>query len=116
MRNSTEWVIGSNKDGKSVPAPAATAKQEAKAKTARQPKPAGEKKDGRWETVLKEIGDIISAVSKTGAARFSQEEKAQARQIIRDTANTEAGIQELQYFKGFLADELAQRESKAKVA
>jgi hypothetical protein len=101
---------------KPTPAPAATPKQEAKAETAQQPKPAGEKKNGRRETVLKEIGDIISAVSKTGAARFSEEEKAQARQIIRDTANTEAGIQELQYFKGFLADELAQRESKAKVA
>jgi hypothetical protein len=42
------------------------------------------------------------------------EEKALARQIIRDTVNTEAGIQKLPYFKGFLAGEPAQR--KAKVA
>jgi hypothetical protein len=87
-----------------------------KTETVQQPKPAGEKKDGRREMVIKEIGQIITAVSKTGQAQFSEEEMAQARQIIKDTANTEAGIQELQDFKGFLADELAKREAKTKAA
>jgi hypothetical protein len=86
------------------------------AEPVKQSKPAGKTPGGQRETLLKEIGTIITAVSKSGNALFSEEEKEQARKIIKETSSTEAGHQELRDFKGFLADELARREAKTKAA
>ena len=61
--------------------------------------------------VIKEIGEIFAA-SKEGKSYFSEEEKEEARQIIRDTRLDEKGISDLNDFKIFLSDELAKRDSK----
>ena len=61
--------------------------------------------------INKEIGAIITAV-KDGNPYFTEEEKEEARQIIRDTKLDEKGITDLKEFKTFLSDELAKRESK----
>jgi hypothetical protein len=91
-------------------------KPAAKAEAAAKVKPAGKTPGGQRDVLLAEIGQIITAVSKTDRALFSEEEKEQARQIIRDTPATASGIQELRDFKGFLADELSKREGKTKAA
>jgi hypothetical protein len=98
--------------GKTSPTPTAEVKPE----PAQKVNSSGQTMQDRREAVLREISQIITAVSKSGSPQFSEEEKTQARHIIKDTAHTEAGIQELHDFKGFLADELSKRESKAKVA
>jgi hypothetical protein len=61
--------------------------------------------------VINEIGTVISAI-KDGKAYFTEDEKEEARQIIRDTKLDEKGISDLNEFKTFLSDELAKRESK----
>jgi hypothetical protein len=61
--------------------------------------------------VINEIGTVISA-DKDGNPYFTEEEKEEARQIIRDTKLDEKGITDLKEFKTFLSDELAKRESK----
>jgi hypothetical protein len=60
---------------------------------------------------IKEIGAIITA-GKNGTPYFSEEEKEEARQIIRETKPDEKGLSDLKEFKIFLSDELAKRESK----
>jgi hypothetical protein len=110
-------------EGTAMPVPAAPVPTPQKAGTGTKTKPSGipEKPAGKTqdtirETVLKDITKIITAVSKSGLPQFSEEEKEQARQIIKSTGHNEAGTQELQDFKGFLADELAKREAGARVA
>ena len=61
--------------------------------------------------LMQEIGAIITAV-KDGNPYFTEEEKEEARQIIRDTKPDEKGITDLKEFKVFLSDELVKRESK----
>jgi hypothetical protein len=61
--------------------------------------------------LMQEIGTIITA-AKDGKPYFSEEEKEEARQIIKGTKPDEKGITDLKDFKVFLSDELAKRETK----
>jgi len=65
------------------------------------------------EGIKNEIGGIITAASKSGESYFTEDEKEQARQIIKTTKHDEKGLRELQELKGFLSDELSKREKKA---
>jgi hypothetical protein len=62
--------------------------------------------------VIQEIGNIITAASAEGAAFFTEDEKEEARQVIRETRLDAKGIQDLEGFKGFLSEELSKRKSK----
>jgi len=61
--------------------------------------------------VMKEIGAIITA-SKDGVPYFAEDEKEEARKVIKDTRLDENGITDLKDFKAFLSEELTKRESK----
>jgi hypothetical protein len=115
-----EWLAsGTAAPAPLTPVPAVspkTAEKTEKAERVKASKPAGDTPETQREALLKEIGDIITAVSASGRAQFSEDEKAQARQIVKDTDHTDAGMRELRDFKGFLADELAKRQAKARVA
>jgi hypothetical protein len=63
------------------------------------------------DTVIKEIANIITA-EKDGTAFFNEEEKEEARQIVKGTRLDEKGIADLRDFKVFLSDELSKRETK----
>jgi nucleoside-triphosphatase THEP1 len=65
----------------------------------------------RSDGVIQEIGRIITA-SQEGSPLFSEEEKEEARQIIRETHADENGIKDLEDFKTFLADERSKREGR----
>jgi len=60
--------------------------------------------------VIEEIGTIITTV-KNGIGFFTEDEKEEARQIIRTTKLDEKGLSDLREFKVFLSDELAKRET-----
>ncbi|MDR2052053.1 MAG: ATP-binding protein [Treponema sp.] len=62
--------------------------------------------------VIQEIGKIITATAKEGAPYFTEDEKEEARQIIRETRLDDKGLSDLREFKIFLSEELAKRESK----
>jgi nucleoside-triphosphatase THEP1 len=64
------------------------------------------------EKLIAEIGKIITSVSKDGGSRFTEDEKNQARQLIKTTTITEKGNQDLTDLKGFLAEELSKREAQ----
>jgi nucleoside-triphosphatase THEP1 len=61
--------------------------------------------------IMKEIGAVITA-SKDGVPYFSEDEKEEARKVIKETRLDENGITDLMDFKAFLSEELAKRESK----
>ena len=61
--------------------------------------------------VIKEIGGIITAANN-GIPYFSEEEKEEARQIIKSTKLDDKGLSDLREFKIFLSDELTKRETK----
>jgi hypothetical protein len=61
--------------------------------------------------LMKEIGKIITA-SANSKPYFTESEKEEARQIIKETKPDEKGIADLRDFKTFLSDELSKRESK----
>jgi len=61
--------------------------------------------------LMKEIGVIITKANN-GKPFFSEEEKEEARQIIKGIKPDEKGIADLKDFKDFLSGELAKRESK----
>jgi len=61
--------------------------------------------------IMKEIGVVITA-SKDGVPYFTEDEKEEARKVIKDTRLDENGITDLKDFKAFLSEELAKRESK----
>ena len=61
--------------------------------------------------LMQEISTIITA-AKDNIAYFSDEEKEEARQIIKGTKLNEKDIAELKDFKVFLSNELAKRETK----
>jgi len=61
--------------------------------------------------VIEEIGSIITTV-KNGTAYFTEDEKEEARQIIRTTKLDDKGLSDLKDFKVFLSDELTKREMK----
>jgi len=62
------------------------------------------------DNIIKEIGGIITAVNN-GSPYFSEDEKEEARQIIRDTRLDDKGLSDLKEFKTMLTDELAKRET-----
>jgi hypothetical protein len=72
-------------------------------------KTAGLKEAG--SAVIKEIGEILNTLSRTGQPCFSEDDKAEARTIIATVKMDEGGIGELRDFKTFLARELAKRQS-----
>jgi len=63
------------------------------------------------KALMNEIGAIITAV-KDGKPYFSEEEKEEARKVIRETKPDQEGITNLKDFKEFLSDELIKRETK----
>jgi hypothetical protein len=68
------------------------------------------------DAVIKEIGDVITASFDEGTPYFTEDEKEEARQIIRETKLDDKGLSDLREFKIFLSDELAKRESQKKKA
>jgi hypothetical protein len=66
--------------------------------------------------VIQEIGKIITAATDTGEPYFTEDEKEEARQIIRETRLDEKGLSDLREFKIFLSEELAKRESRKQKA
>jgi len=65
--------------------------------------------------ITKEIGAIITA-AKGGRPYFTEEEKEDARQVIKSTRPDEKGIADLRDFKTYLSDVLAKREKELKKA
>ena len=65
------------------------------------------------EKIKQEIGGIMTSLSEAGAALFTEDEKEQARQIIKTAKPDSKGLQELKDLKGFLSDELSRRGKKA---
>ena len=61
--------------------------------------------------IMKEIGVVITA-SKDGVPYFSEDEKEEARKVIKETRLDENGIAELRELRVFLSEELAKRQSK----
>jgi hypothetical protein len=74
--------------------------------------PAGNPFKERGNRLVQEIGQVFNAVSANGAAFFSEDEKADGRSIVASARLDESGIQELEEFKGFIADELAKRQTR----
>jgi hypothetical protein len=64
------------------------------------------------DEVIQEIGKIITAATGKGDPYFTEDEKEEARQIIRETRLDEKGLSDLREFKIFLSEELAKRESQ----
>ena len=60
------------------------------------------------DKVISEIGEIFNVV-KNGAEYFSEDEKEEARKIIRETKLDEQGISDLEDLKTILSDELNKR-------
>jgi hypothetical protein len=64
------------------------------------------------DAVIKEIGNIVTAVDN-GHEYFTEDERNEARELIKNTKLNENGIKELFTLKEFLADELSKRSKKA---
>ncbi|MDR0442142.1 MAG: ATP-binding protein [Treponema sp.] len=113
-----DWLSGGKVETPVVPVGANSVKPQKE--TAAQVKPKNDtpvnssinpdlKKQG--DGIIKEIGAIITTAND-GSPYFSEDEKEEARQIIRDTKLDEKGLSDLKEFKTFLTDELAKRETK----
>jgi phage recombination protein Bet len=61
--------------------------------------------------VIKEISAIMTA-AKDGISYFTDDEKEEARQIIKSTKLNEKGVSDMNDFKTYLIDELSKREVK----
>jgi energy-coupling factor transporter ATP-binding protein EcfA2 len=100
------------------PAPATTATEPAKrvsAKTRAAAKPlppATNPFKERGNQIVKELGALFNTVDKEGKPCFTEEEKAEGRNIITTTRLDETCIRELEDFKGFIAEELNKRKIK----
>jgi hypothetical protein len=77
-------------------------------------KPAEVKAAGN--AVIAAIGEILNAVDVAGQRYFSEDEKADARQIVTSVKTGEPGLTELRGFRDFLAGELSKRENTRKAA
>lgn len=95
-----------------TPPPAAEKPKAGNAKEKPQPQPTGRDTNLKAEgdAVINEIGTVITATRENGAAYFSEEEKNDARQIIKSTKLDERGMSDLRSFKVFLAEELEKRK------
>ena len=98
------------------------AKQEVETETQPEAKPPAPKKNAsnasddslkkRSMAVIKDIGSIVTA-SENGKEYFSEDERNEARQLIKDTKFTEEGFKELLTLKDFLTEEREKRNKKA---
>jgi hypothetical protein len=113
-----EWLTGGKAElppPASTDVPAAGPHKEEAAGT--KPTPANSPASGeqslkeQGKGLIREIGNIITAASGKSAC-FTEDEKEEARQIIRETRLDARGIQDLEDFKTFLAGELAKRENR----
>jgi phage recombination protein Bet len=77
-------------------------------------KPATIKAEG--EAIIVAIGEILNSADAEGHRYFTDDEKADAHQIVVSVKVGEPGLKELQGFKEFLAGELAKRENNRKAA
>jgi phage recombination protein Bet len=77
-------------------------------------KPAAIKAAG--EAVIVAIGEILNSADAEGRRYFTDDEKADAHQIVVSVKVGEPGLKELQGFKEFLAGELVRRENNRKAA
>jgi phage recombination protein Bet len=68
------------------------------------------------EAVIVAIGEILNSADAAGHRYFTDDEKADAHQIVVSVKVGEPGLKELQGFKEFLAGELAKRENNRKAA
>jgi hypothetical protein len=68
------------------------------------------------EKIIAEITAVITAVTKSGAGHFTETEKADARKIILEAGFNESGLNTLEELKGYLSDELANRQAQRKAA
>ena len=66
----------------------------------------------RSVAIIKEIGDIVTAV-ENGQEHFTEEERGEIRQLIQSIKMTEDGLKELQTMKEYCVDELGKRSKKA---
>jgi phage recombination protein Bet len=83
-------------------------------KPANPSKPATIKAAG--EAIIAAIGEILNSADPEGRRYFTDDEKADAHQIVVSVKVGEPGLKELQGFKEFLAGELAKREHNRKAA
>ena len=65
----------------------------------------------RGDKVIGEIGEIFK-IAKNGTEYFSEDEKEEARKIIRETKLDEQGISDLEDLKAILSDELDKRGAR----
>jgi hypothetical protein len=103
-----ESPVEKSLDKPQTPSSAPATKPDAEPQTAETKTPTLKEKN---DQVINEIGGIIST-AKNGKAFFSEDEKEQARQVIRTIRNTETGLVDLIDFKDYLSKELSKRESK----
>jgi hypothetical protein len=61
-------------------------------------------------TLVKEIGEILNTVSRSGQPYFTNEEKAEAHQLVVEVTVDEKGIKALQDFKACLSGVLQERQ------
>jgi len=66
----------------------------------------------RSAAIIKEIGNIVTT-SENGQEYFNEDERNDARQLIKTTKLNESGMKDLLAFKEFLESELAKRSKKA---
>jgi len=113
-KNTLPTVESITKTKASIPAskPEKKTAAPAKAQSGKSSAPAkGQSLKEQGNVLMKEIGAIITSANN-GTAYFSEDEKEEARQIIKDTKPDEKGISDLRDFKVFLSDELSKRETK----
>jgi hypothetical protein len=65
----------------------------------------------RRQVIVNAIGDIVTSKSANGDSSFTEDEKEEARQLIKTISLDENGIKELEELKVFLAGELAKRNA-----
>jgi hypothetical protein len=63
------------------------------------------------KAIIVEIKNIITSASHDGVQIFSEEEKEEARSIIKTAPMSESGIQTLDDLRALLSEELAKREA-----
>jgi len=66
--------------------------------------------------IINEIAAIITSTSSNGVQLFSEEEKEEARTIIKTAPMNESGIQTLTDLRGLFSEERAKREAALKQA
>jgi energy-coupling factor transporter ATP-binding protein EcfA2 len=62
--------------------------------------------------LVQEIGHVFNSLSPDGVSYFTEDEKAEGRNIVTATRRDEMGIEELAEFKSFIACELQKRQQK----